>query len=422
NEKTFNTNTSYEENQKLSASLKRFFTDLNSGKNGILGEPEMMDFYIVDNVLKGELANVISNWDMVKARLNAVKDTYAWMPQLINKLEKDESMRLGFTQYYGSLHYMEHVTYQWKEDKDKGFMFTRIVVNEQSLVKQVKETWKSDFILSKYVNQEHAVTPEAFEEIKNRYEEIKKSLDPVATRQLMSDLGITLSDKLWDIITSGKYEFNNRELTFQQFINAPLTHVINAIKGSVGNTIEDIDPFTDRVFEKLAKSEAKYTANIYPSSHRAGNKTVNSFGLNKFLVDWINVLKSSNNSEELLKTPFHSTSMLLQKFNEERNSKDKPFSDNIKVTAASLEALHKQGTRSKDNMELHNLGVDEYEYRTAATILSSIPDATGNNQRIINPLFLTTSDKSTAHEITLPAFPIEFNADGTLNNKTIGLV
>lgn len=196
-----------------------------------------------------------------------------------------------------------------------------------------------------------------------------------------------------------------------------MSRIIDNINKIGNKSTFEYNILNDTSVKNLAKEQSKYSFTGKSMSHRAGGKSVFSFGKNKYLIDFGRELRTNNLATTILGTtaPFNSNSTILNAF----KNNDEAFVENFSIETASLGAIKKHGTSEKENMELHKLNEDEYEMQVDAGLTAPIEDASGNGRRIGLFNFLTCSDKSTAMQVKMPTWEIGFNNEGELNDESI---
>jgi len=418
NEKIANTKISYEEKLSLSAEVKRLFADIDSGSKNIVGENEVMDYNVVDNVVKSIVANIEPDFDiMMQALLDNVV-AHPWLNQLVNKLKNSDARIQNLFVSEMNMHYVEHYMVLWRKDKT-GFYLSLELANESSAADNIFKDWTGNLVTSENVDAEGMLTNK--QDLLDRYKSFTEKdakPDEKEVRKWLEDVGVYLDDKLWNSIVKSNYKLGKNEVSFDSFIKTgPMKYINSRIKTSGAKSIEEYSILDAYSVKNLAKAQAKYVGTLSTNSHRAGNKTVYSYGKNKYLVDFVRELKRGNLAEEVLSSGgvFNENSKILNAF----KNKDEVFIQNFKIAVASLQSIKKIGAQNKDNMELHNLNEDEYEMHDIGRLHSPQEDVTGNAKRVGLFNFLTTSDKSTAMQVKMLCEDIKLNKNGDLSQESL---
>ena len=247
-------------------------------------------------------------------------------------------------------------------------------------------------------------------------------LFPSHDRNWLEKLGVKVTDGLWKTMVDGNYVVYKDPLQFSDLIrnNQFIVDVLYKNIKSRGESSLLANPLIEgnTAAEYFAKQDSRFSENVYANSHRAGNKTIYSFGKNKFLTNYISGLKTTDLAKVQQKFPFQSPSYWNTKLAEG----DVTFVRNFDYATVSIEALRKHNTKPKEGKELHNLIPAEYEGWELIGLQASIKDITGGSARVIFTLYLTTSDKSTPILIQHVAAPISMNMEGNLNDSSINFL
>ncbi len=414
-----NTGSSYEQKFKLSAEIKRLFTGVKTGKLNVIGEDDTFDYNYIYQVILENVDGIAPDFQLMMDALSSTKEAHPWIDQIVDKLKSQPvQIQNKFVTEINS-HYIKHNKVLWENSKE-GFKNDIQVENEGSIQDQILLDWKSNIYDSKYIDEDGFIVNK--EELLSRADAIKKNkgIDKEEVRLWLQDVGIVIDDKLWQKIVNGKYKLKNREITYELFVigkYSPISRIVDNINKIGNKSTFEYNILNDTSVKNLAKEQSKYSSTGKSMSHRAGGKSVFSFGKNKYLIDFGRELRTNNLANTILGTdaPFNSNSTILNAF----KNNDEVFVENFSIETASLGAIKKHGTSEKENMELHKLNEDEYEMQVDAGLTAPIEDASGNGRRIGLFNFLTCSDKSTAMQVKMPTWEIGFNSEGELNDESI---
>lgn len=418
NEK-LNTGSSYEQKFKLSAEIKRLFTGIKTGKLNVIGEDDTFDYNYTYQVILENVDGIAPDFQLMMDALSSTKEAHPWIDQIVDKLKSQPvQIQNKFVTEINS-HYIKHNKVLWENPKE-GFKNDIQVENDGSVQDQILADWKSNIYDSKYIDEDGFIVNK--EELLSRADAIKKNkgIDKEEVRLWLQDVGVVINDKLWQKIVNGKYKPKNKEITYELFAigkYSPMSRIIDNINKIGNKSTFEYNILNDTSVKNLAKEQSKYSSTGKSMSHRAGGKSVFSFGKNKYLIDFGRELRTNNLANAILDTdaPFNSNSTILNAF----KNNDEVFVENFSIETASLGAIKKHGTSEKENMELHKLNEDEYEMQVDAGLTAPIEDASGNGRRIGLFNFLTCSDKSTAMQVKMPTWEIGFNNEGELNDESI---
>lgn len=422
NEKINSDKSAYETKVTLSAEIKRLFADIDAPNRNILGEQDVMDYTLVDAVVKGLVSNLPQDYEIMKAKMLESKEAYPWITQLVNKLDNSGEKVQNMFVTEMNHHYVKHYMAMWQKVGNK-FELSMVLANENAIEGQIISNWKSNLTSGNSVDVNGVLVKR--DELLKRYTTFQENKNPEEVKAWLNDLGISLGDKSWNDIVNGNYVFKSKDgkVSFEKFISSdysPIVHLAKKLKSIGDSSVEEFDIYADSSIGKFAKHEARFTTQVLSNSHRAGGKTVYSYGKNKYIVDFVRELKQSNLAKDILDKSgsFNSESIILKAFLD----KDISFTENFEVSTVSLQALKKFGSKDKDGLELNNLGEDEYEIQELSGLYSPQQDVTSSNKRVGLLNFLTCSDKSTAMIVRTVLQNIGFNSNATLNNDSINKI
>jgi len=422
NEKLDFNKSSYEAKIELDAELKRIFSDIDSGTKNALGEVDSLDGTYVESITRSILAGIPQDYELMKDRLLEYVEAYPWVTQLVDKLDAmGVNTRNKFVTSL-TCHYVEHTMGMWSKVKGKAMQFVQVIANQNAISKNIFDSWKANLNNSKYLDSEGVLHNK--KEVVDRFEKILKDGNPDEARQLLEDLGITISDKFWDKIVKGQYKLNKKDTKtdFKSFLNnnnSPFLLLYKNIKLVGSKNIEEYDVFKDTAFKNLSKEDAKYNKQILSTSHRVGNKTVQSYGLNKYIIDFVRELKFSGLAQRILTSGgvYANESIILKNF----AAKNTAFTDNFRIGSVSLLSIKKMDTKDRDGKELHNLNEDEYEMQELINLNAPQTDESNTGQRIGTLNSVTNSDKSTAMTVRTVLAKIKLE-NGELAQESIDLL
>jgi hypothetical protein len=255
----------------------------------------------------------------------------------------------------------------------------------------------------------------------------EKKLPQNELRQWLEQLGIILHDQTFKDLVNGEIYYNGSRMSLWKQVNESngLFSILAKNLRTRGNaSVISGDRLTDEtVVKNLARYEAKYAPYSFSNSHRTGNKTVYSFSQNKFLVNRVRELKTFDQRknallDELMKLTFNGKSAWGEALNE--NGGDNSFTENFERWLFSLEPLKKEGSKSRDNAELHKLSEDAIEVAKIGMLQSpSNGDKSGKLNRIIKLVYPTTSEKTTVMGLRVVAQDLVLDKTGRIQEESI---
>jgi hypothetical protein len=154
---------------KTSYRLRRFFTGITdrtkNGKErtGFLGLPSYVGFSRVYDTVAQILSSPVeteSNFETMMAKLKEAKDTHAWIPDLIEKLENaDKQMQKEFVYNY-TKHSLSMKFAMYSLTPQGNYSLKIYDTNSHEISRLIKNTWKTNFTISDLVavvDEEYAI-------------------------------------------------------------------------------------------------------------------------------------------------------------------------------------------------------------------------------------------------------------------------
>jgi len=431
----------------LAVQLKQFFSNIGLYDVDVNGKPiasrtywgdkRTMSYQDVYNILQSLTPNQKPDFELMMKKLEEIANdpdklkTYPFMLDLVTKLRKASKQIQN-----------QFVTGMTNHDIDMRFiMFERVDgetklseyisnANAQALV--VQNRWYGNLIASGATAQ--TGRGEVIIEKSNRdrlfatwqkWQE-SKVYPPAEMRQWLQEIGISLSDETFNDLMDGEIEHAGDKLTLDGHVRFDgglfrvLAHNIKT-RGSTSLTTGD-RLIEEGVVKSLAKHEAEYDIYAIGNSHRTGDRTVYSYGQNKFLVNRVRDLKDFTDGknpllEQLSNLPFNKKSLWIEMLKE--NGGKNEFHDNFSRWLFSLEPLQKKGTKAKKNAELQKLSARDIELAKIGMLQASRKDQSAGNNRIIQILYPTASDKTTVMGLTVLAADIDLDASGNITDESV---
>ncbi|KKK72625.1 hypothetical protein LCGC14_2902000, partial [marine sediment metagenome] len=248
-------------------------------------------------------------------------------------------------------------------------------------------------------------------------------------RQWLQEIGIILSDETFRDLLNGEIEHAGEKLSLDghiRFDGGLFRTLAENIKsrGNISLTTGD-RLIEEGVVKSLARHEAEYDIYALGNSHRTGDRTVYSYGQNKFLVNRVRDLKEFTDGKNLLleqlsELPFTKKSLWIEMLRE--NGGNNEFRDNFNRWLFSLQPLQKKGSKAKKNAELQTLSARDIELAKIGMLQASRKDLSGKNNRIIKILYPTASDKTTVMGLTVLAADIELDVTGNITPESVQML
>ena len=438
---------------KMTASVevKQFLSFVENKENGLtkvndLGFPEVVPFDVVYNTLHEILQGLPADYEQIENRLTAYTEFFPWIQTIIEKLDDaQDNVKNGFVSDM-TKHAIKMRFVMWTQNPNGTYSLVDQDANSTSIQKQLVAHWNNNLktadnprsIVTVDKDGNHVFDKEKAELIVKQAEEWKENIkettpDIESVIGWLKAFGIILNPRTIKDLQDGKFR-NNGKISYTGLFNQS-TGLINVLSGKLKSaidskaTLEDVKILNDSVIKSLATMNALYESNVFSNSFNAGGKTIYSFTNNKFVVNRVRDLSTTDaegnlvNSrliEDLQNISFTQHSLWLNDLTSEDKALAIAFREQFGVDYLSLEALKKQFTSSKDNRKLNNLNEDEHEVIKLALFFNNsgtIYD--GETRRKVSYFYPTMSDKSSMMIMNSLSNEVLLNADGSLSNKSL---
>jgi len=464
--------THYESDRKdkVSKRIKRFLADIReydqkgNVKKNFLNRDSLMNFDEVYNQLQVITANVAPDYKQIMARLESYKDSFPFINDVINKLKDNtypniENIRNEFvlmmTNHYSNSKYVLY------RKVSGGVDYVVDNSNANSIRDAIINNWESLFIKSNLIdvdpdNGSYIISKEKADNLIEKLEGWKKNPPKEATkevRQWLRDVGIVMDDKTLKYLEDNIFRYNGNKWKWEdQFTKGFFEQISKGyLHKEKGQQLDQNSIVKQGIVKALAGLDSKFTTSFHSNSHREGNKTVYSYGVNKYITDKVREYKTLNESKDSDGNEVYTNTLVTKKLSVAFNKNSLWLSNmikkddngnlmkaqngeyiidletstyqNLNYFTASLEPFKQMGAASRDNKELTKLSNAEIEAFKIANLHSSIKDNAGHDKRIINLLYLTTSDKSTVTGLTTEAVNIKFDHEtANIEQETVDLL
>ena len=410
-----------------------------------IGANKIMDYQRVYELIQRLTPNIRPNYDQMIASLEEYITPFPFLEEVITKLNgADQQIKnqfvSGLTNHYVNMRFI-----MFSQDSEtKAFSLVEHESDANALARVIQGNWYRNLIQSTnsgFVAEapdEYVILKDVKDKLAEQYDDWianlkgkQKVFPPEAEmRQWLESFGIVLADDTFNTLMTGEFVYRG----YKQSLYALLTSsngifkiLSDKVTGPGAVPIVSGKLLDDTVIKDLALEDSKNQLNNFTNSHRSGSKTVYSFGQNKFFINRLRDLKLLDEEtgengllRELSTMPFSGVSAwvdaLMEKVPEgEQNA----FRENLGYWVASLEPLKKKGAKSRDNTEMHNLSEAEIEVIKIGMLQSAYKDVSGNNQRVVQILYPTTSDKTTVVGLRIIAQDILLTKEGDLEQVSV---
>lgn len=420
---------------RLAQQIKQFLSGIrayrqdpaNKGKYvpdvNYFGMQKTMDFMEVYNVLQRITPNLEPSYEAIYEAIKQHAEVFPFLQDILVKLDNapqfvKNQLVAGMTNHDVDMKFV-----QFEQNQNGSYKLTEFDADANAPQRVLLQDWYNasiDRIGEKSPDGDDILIPE--EVSKNLYATWEKfSKSKSYTDDEITDwfyqIGVELTDKTWRDIRNGNFEYRGRKIAYKDFVETHVMKILAKVVSSKrarslamgGDRLID-----ENVIKALAKHDARYRANAISNSFRAGTKTVYSYSLNKFLINRMRQLKNGH-FKALKRLSFNGNSFWADQFLD----KESGFSDNFNRWTISLEALKRKSAKSRNHRELHNLSEGEMELVKIAMLQADRADLSGQNKRVINVFYLTTSDKTTAMGLTVLAQKLILSKTGEISNESI---
>ena len=321
----------------ISDRLRFFLAQVNSGRTTMNNIPLFMDMDEVYIAVRTILSGVKPDYYlMMNTLLKEVKHK-PWLQEVIDRLDKDESIRNEFisnmTSHPVGMLFINPVEedgkIEWKitqSNRNTGMMI--VFENWQDSVVHNKNLYYEDPKDGSYriIGSNTRVEGEIFtgshviEALTKKYENIAATEHNM--QKFLEDIGITISMDAIEYIRDNGFTVVNTPYTLESFMKVgDASHGISKILEDLralsidGTAFEDKSIFsTDlsgSLLKELAAIEFKVSKNIPLSSFRSGDHSITSHILNRYATNRVrDLVQDSDLRDKLSKLPFNSNRLL----------------------------------------------------------------------------------------------------------------
>lgn len=437
----------------LAPQLKQFLAGINKYKvtsegeyvveTNYLGIPKTIGYSELYNELQRLTPNLKPSFDDIISILNDIyknpkqRRTYPYIGELIEKL--NSAPQQVKNQFVSGLtnHDINMRLIMLTQDSESGrTILTDFASNRNELSQVVLDKWYNNLVYytaaQSIEDPSEIVIPEPVKTalVENYEKWIKeKNYPKEEVRDWLEALGITLSDQTFEDLYEGKIRYRGKYWNFNNQVKDP-NGVIKILYENIRTRGNQPLASGDRLFEEgavkaLAHHEARYAKNVFSNSHRTGNKTVYSYGQNKYLINRVRDLKRFEDGknkilDQLKDLSFNGVTVWGRALIE--NGGDNAFQENFDRWVFSLEPLKRKGTKTRDNVELHNLSEGEIEVAKIGMLQSSQADLSGGNNRVIRIVYPTTSDKTSVLGLRVLAQDLKLDKEGNILDESLQIL
>ena len=435
----------------LATAIKQFLSGVREytvNKDGSIeiattywGDEKYMSYQDLYNTLQKLTPNLRPNFEEMMVKLEEIaKDekklaVYPFMKELVTKLRSaDEQIKNQFVNGMTN-HDVDMRFIMFSRDEKGNSKLVQFQSNANSKATVIQAEWYAALLAGGRTRQaeggEIIIPKDERDFLVGKYKEWAAIEDGnynySEMRQWLADLGVTMSDQSWEDLKNGQVKHLGKTPSFLNHVKhaGGLFKVLadNIASREDDSSLTSGDKLLDEgVIKSLARHEADYAIYSFGNSHRTGNRTVYSYGQNKYMINRMRDLKDFKNGknpliEDLASLSFSMGSEWLQEL--VKNGGDNAFTTNFNRWLFSLEPLKKKGARNKDNAELQTLSDRDIEIAKIGMLQATQRDLAGGKNRIINILYPTTSDKTTVMGIRTVAANLELDVDGNITETSI---
>jgi hypothetical protein len=423
--------------------IRKFKVD-HTGKvvpsKNYLGLSETMTFQELYNIVQRLTANKKPDFDEIMFELRRIANdsetmkTFPFMKEFVSKLEgapqqiKNQFV-VGMTNHDVNMRFV-----MWGQNYKGEWELVEQQSNASAIADVVLRDWYVNLIVNTAVRNPNDATDYVLAEtdrdrLWETFQKWTESPNPIVhaneMRQWLQELGITLTNETFRDLIAGEVKRYGKKVSLKnQMMKGGLFHVLasNIHTRQDASLISGNRLITEGVVKNLAKHEAMYAAYSYSNSHRTGNKTVYSYGQNKYMINRVREMKDFKNGtnpliDQLSELSFNGASQWIDLLKE--NGGDNAFTANFDRWIFSLEPLKKMKAKSRDNAEMGKLSQGEIELAKIGMLQASYTDNKNEGNRVIQILYPTTSDKTTIMGLRVLARDLTMDREGNLTDESI---
>ena len=372
---------------KTSYRLRRFFASIEERtpnkekKKGFLGLPTYVSFSKVFNDIAKILSSPVeteSDFETMIAKLKQSKDSYPWLPDVIEKLENaDDQIKNEFVYNYTN-HNLSMKFAMYSVDDQGNYSLKVYDTNANEITRNVRDTWKSNFITSPLVNASgefYSINKDVASKLLEEFEGWKNpsKVSDDTLRGFLNYFGIALSQEAFTELKEKGMYYNGELIPFNKMFEGNdtlfgLLHkylkYINKKENTEFEENENNHPFTDMggVLKTLSIIESKYTTDSITLSFRDNGKSIFALTPNKFVTDRILDLRQfdeEGNNEminKLRKLSISSESYVLDLL-----ETDPDFRKKFEVNHMGLTSLKQLGKKSNSFSGITDLNTVDHD-------------------------------------------------------------
>jgi len=448
----------------MSTKLKLALSTVPSKEKGIGNVQLSYPFDEIYDRTMALLQGTEPSYDVMAAKLQQYAPIFPWISPLLKQLaEQDESVRNGFVVVMHK-RYVNMLFLAWKKQQE-SYKMKVWRSNSNAIERNIQESWFNGLVQNDEFVQINKFGKYQFTDAAKKKAQVTKGVTIPTTAATVDDqkkvmnniltpLGIYLSDgTMEEIISKGLY-YNGSHYQYNALFGEGGV-IIEDLYGKILNASleldqdeDDINIFGGGYMKALIKLEAKYNSMNLSNSHRAGNKTINSYADTNQSFDRLAALKSDRELlTRLSKLPFAKHSRLLRilaQYDPRTNEfiyedglllLNNDASINVEAAASfealklndiSLNAIKEIASEFIGEKSLQDLGEAEHDAIKSAFFFNN-KSVKESGSRTGQLFYLTMSNKTvmTTMEVPLTRFNLDENGqipEGTLKDMVNVLV
>jgi exodeoxyribonuclease-5 len=405
-----------------------------------IGAPMIMEFQVVYETLQRITTGMEPNFKKLIAEISTNYEAFPFLEDVVNRMDNSSTQLknqfvVGLTNHYSNMRFI------MLEETSSGYKLVEHESDVNAHARVVQNSWWKNLIQSNEVaytlgekqeegeDQKLVLTMEAKNEANAIWNQWTsgKGFTKAKIERYLEIFGIDLHDKTLDNIMKGKFIHRGRKQSLPQMIKVKggLLKVLHDRVLTPGATaLLESRVLDDTVIANLARQEAENRMFSFSTSHRTGNRKVYSYNQNKFIVQRARELTRNLDENELIenlsKLKFNKTSFWLDLL-KQKATEDQPnaLKENLSYWVASLEPLKRKGDASRENREMHKMGEADLELARIGMLQSFKADQSGGENRVIQILYPTTSDKTTVMGLRIVAHDLILDDEGYMSDESM---
>ena len=383
----------------------------------------------------------------------ALEDKY-WMRDLISKIkEQPLQVQAGFVSDM-TRHYldMKVLSIQEVDAKDgngtllgyKGYeLVTKSAhlsaMSTATMMKWIANLQSKEFLVYNMEKDDYIyeISDGTFNRIRDRYDKLRNNpKNALLLQEFFDEFGITLENKAANELVYRDFLYlpSGKRITYNHLINEQAKYLVDELKTIKFDSVNKEVTYTSNTLigqssigytsKSMALINAKYTPDLFVNSYRVGNKPINAYAMNHYASARAKDLKKEDRKlvRSLLDTVFSRHSYYAKQLNDATSD----FIDIFDLNTTSIIPIANNNNKKLSELTPgeHLLVKNGYYFSVGPEQTKKTTNSKGETFTTRKSTFLypSSSNKASILNTTAPAFQLEYNKDGSLDNKFLDLM